>query len=338
MEIGKLIGGAAFGAVAFGAVAASAQEVNVYSLRQAFLVEPLFEKFTEQSGVKVNVIFAEKGLVERIKQEGANSPADILMTVDISRIQQAVDAGVTEAVSNDTLAANIPAHLRDPEGHWFALTQRGRAIYASKDRVAEGEITSYEDLADPKWEGRICTRSGTHVYNVALFASMIAVHGEEKAKTWLEGLKSNLARKPQGNDRAQVKAIKEGECDLAIGNTYYYGKMLENEEQRPWAEAVNIVFPNQDGRGMSMNISGMSLIKGAPNQENAVKLMEFLSDDVAQKIYAEVNYEYPVKSGVEWAENVKSWGTFKADTVSLAEIARLTPAAIKMVDEIGYNE
>ncbi|RCK28594.1 Fe(3+) ABC transporter substrate-binding protein [Thalassospira lucentensis] len=338
MEIGKLIGGAVFGAVAFGAVAASAQEVNVYSLRQAFLVEPLFEKFTEQSGVKVNVIFAEKGLVERIKQEGANSPADILMTVDISRIQQAVDAGVTEAVSNDTLAANIPAHLRDPEGHWFALTQRGRAIYASKDRVAEGGITSYEDLADPKWEGRICTRSGTHVYNVALFASMIAVHGEEKAKTWLEGLKSNLARKPQGNDRAQVKAIKEGECDLAIGNTYYYGKMLENEEQRPWAEAVNIVFPNQDGRGMSMNISGMSLIKGAPNQENAVKLMEFLSDDVAQKIYAEVNYEYPVKSGVEWAENVKSWGTFKADTVSLAEIARLTPAAIKMVDEIGYNE
>ena len=338
MEIGKLIGGAVFGAAAFGAVAASAQEVNVYSLRQAFLVEPLFEKFTEQSGVKVNVIFAEKGLVERIKQEGANSPADIQMTVDISRIQQAVDAGVTEAVSNDTLAANIPAHLRDPEGHWFALTQRGRAIYASKDRVAEGEITSYEDLADPKWEGRICTRSGTHVYNVALFASMIAVHGEEKAKTWLEGLKSNLARKPQGNDRAQVKAIKEGECDLAIGNTYYYGKMLENEEQRPWAEAVNIVFPNQDGRGMSMNISGMSLIKGAPNQENAVKLMEFLSDDVAQKIYAEVNYEYPVKSGVEWAENVKSWGTFKADTVSLAEIARLTPAAIKMVDEIGYNE
>ena len=338
MEIGKLIGGAVFGAAAFGAVAASAQEVNVYSLRQAFLVEPLFEKFTEQSGVKVNVIFAEKGLVERIKQEGANSPADILMTVDISRIQQAVDAGVTEAVSNETLAANIPAHLRDPEGHWFALTQRGRAIYASKDRVAEGEITSYEDLADPKWEGRICTRSGTHVYNVALFASMIAVDGEEKPKTWLEGLKSNLARKPQGNDRAQVKAIKEGECDLAIGNTYYYGKMLENEEQRPWAEAVNIVFPNQDGRGMSMNISGMSLIKGAPNQENAVKLMEFLSDDVAQKIYAEVNYEYPVKSGAEWAENVKSWGTFKADTVSLAEIARLTPAAIKMVDEIGYNE
>lgn len=338
MDIRKFVGGAVLGAVAFAGTAASAQEVNVYSLRQEFLVEPLFEKFTAETGIKVNVIFAEKGLVERIKQEGANSPADILMTVDISRIQEAVDAGVTEAVSNDVLSANIPAHLRDPEGHWFALTQRGRAIYASKERVAEGEITSYEDLADPKWEGKVCTRSGTHVYNVALFASMIAVHGEEKAKEWLAGLKNNLARKPQGNDRGQVKAIKEGECDVAIGNTYYFGKMMDNEEQRPWAESVNIVFPNQDGRGMSMNISGMSLIKSAPNQENAVKLMEFLAGDVAQQIYAEVNYEYPVKPGVEWAENVKSWGTFKADELSLAEIARLSPDAIKMVDQIGYNE
>ncbi|MCC4240488.1 Fe(3+) ABC transporter substrate-binding protein [Thalassospira povalilytica] len=338
MEIRKLIGGAVFGATTFAAAIASAQEVNVYSLRQEFLVEPLFEKFTEQTGVKVNVIFAEKGLVERIKQEGANSPADILMTVDISRIQQAVDAGVTEAVSNDVINGNIPAHLRDPEGHWFALTQRGRAIYASKDRVAEGEITSYEDLADPKWEGKICTRSGTHVYNVALFASMIAVHGEEKAKEWLEGLKNNLARKPQGNDRAQVKAIKEGVCDVAIGNTYYYGKMLDNEEQRPWAESVNIVFPNQADRGMSMNISGMSLIKDGPNRENAVKLMEFLTSDVAQQIYAEVNYEYPVKPGVEWAENVKSWGTFKADELPLSDIARLSPDAIKLVDTVGYNE
>ncbi|KJE35578.1 iron ABC transporter substrate-binding protein [Thalassospira sp. HJ] len=332
------MGGAVFGATAIAATTATAQEVNVYSLRQAFLVEPLFEKFTAETGIDVNVIFAEKGLVERIKQEGANSPADILMTVDISRIQQAVDAGVTDAVSNDTLASNIPAHLRDPEGHWFALTQRGRAIYASKERVAEGEITSYEDLADPKWEGKVCTRSGTHVYNVALFASMIAVHGEEKAKEWLEGLKNNLARKPQGNDRGQVKAIKEGECDIAIGNTYYFGKMMDNEEQRPWAESVNIVFPNQDGRGMSMNISGMSLIKSAPNKDNAVKLMEFLAGDVAQQIYAEVNYEYPVKPGVEWADNVKSWGTFKADELSLAEIARLSPDAIRMVDEIGYNE
>lgn len=338
MELRKIIGGAVFCATTLAAAIASAQEVNVYSLRQEFLVAPLFEKFTEETGVKVNVIFAEKGLVERIKQEGANSPADLLMTVDISRIQQAVDAGVTDTVSSDVIDANIPAHLRDPEGRWFALTQRGRGIYASKDRVSDGEVTSYEDLADPKWKGRICTRSGSHVYNVALFASMIAVHGEEKAKAWLEGLKSNLARKPQGNDRAQVKAIKEGECDLAIGNTYYYGKMLENEEQRPWAEAVNIVFPNQDGRGMSMNISGVSLIKNAPNRDNAVKLMEFLTGDVAQQIYAEVNYEYPVKPGVEWAENVKSWGTFKADELSLAEIARLSPDAIKMVDQIGYNE
>lgn len=338
MDIRKIICGTILGAATVTATAASAQEVNVYSLRQPFLVEPLFESFTKETGVKVNVIFAEKGLVERIKQEGANSPADVLMTVDISRIQEAVDAGVTEAVDSDVLEANIPAHLRDENDQWFALTQRGRALYASKDRVAEGEITTYEDLADPKWKGRVCTRPGSHDYNVALISSMIAHHGAEEAKTWLEGLKVNLARKPQGNDRGQVKAIKEGECDVAIANTYYYGKMLDDPEQRAWAESVNIVFPNQDGRGMSMNISGMTLIKGAPNKENAVKLMEFLSGDEAQKIYAEVNYEYPVKPGVEWSDYVKSWGTFKADELPLAEIARLRADAVRMVDQVGYDE
>ncbi|KZC97401.1 MAG: Fe(3+) ABC transporter substrate-binding protein [Rhodospirillales bacterium] len=334
----RIICGTVLGAAAVTASAASAQEVNVYSLRQPFLVEPLFESFTKETGVKVNVIFAEKGLVERIKQEGANSPADVLMTVDISRIKEAVDAGVTDAVNSDVLEANIPAHLRDENDQWFALTQRGRALYASKDRVTEGEIATYEDLADPKWKGRVCTRSGTHDYNIALVSSMIAHHGTEEAKTWLEGLKANLARKPQGNDRGQVKAIKEGECDVAIANTYYYGKMLDDPEQRAWAESVNIIFPNQNDRGMSMNISGMTLIKGAPNKENAVKLMEFLSGDEAQKIYAEVNYEYPVKPGVEWSDYVKSWGTFKADELPLSEIARLRADAVRMIDEVGYNE
>ncbi|WP_139834719.1 Fe(3+) ABC transporter substrate-binding protein [Thalassospira sp. MCCC 1A03138] len=338
MDIRRIICGTVLGAAAVTASAASAQEVNVYSLRQPFLVEPLFESFTKETGVKVNVIFAEKGLVERIKQEGANSPADVLMTVDISRIKEAVDAGVTDAVNSDVLEANIPAHLRDENDQWFALTQRGRALYASKDRVTEGEIATYEDLADPKWKGRVCTRSGTHDYNIALVSSMIAHHGTEEAKTWLEGLKANLARKPQGNDRGQVKAIKEGECDVAIANTYYYGKMLDDPEQRTWAESVNIIFPNQNDRGMSMNISGMTLIKGAPNKENAVKLMEFLSGDEAQKIYAEVNYEYPVKPGVEWSDYVKSWGTFKADELPLSEIARLRADAVRMIDEVGYNE
>ncbi|WP_341363930.1 Fe(3+) ABC transporter substrate-binding protein [Thalassospira sp. SN3W] len=338
MDIRRIICGTVLGAAAVTASAASAQEVNVYSLRQPFLVEPLFESFTKETGVKVNVIFAEKGLVERIKQEGANSPADVLMTVDISRIKEAVDAGVTDGVNSDVLEANIPAHLRDENDQWFALTQRGRALYASKDRVTEGEIATYEDLADPKWKGRVCTRSGTHDYNIALVSSMIAHHGTEEAKTWLEGLKANLARKPQGNDRGQVKAIKEGECDVAIANTYYYGKMLDDPEQRAWAESVNIIFPNQNDRGMSMNISGMTLIKGAPNKENAVKLMEFLSGDEAQKIYAEVNYEYPVKPGVEWSDYVKSWGTFKADELPLSEIARLRADAVRMIDEVGYNE
>ncbi|MFH1804508.1 MAG: Fe(3+) ABC transporter substrate-binding protein [Pseudomonadota bacterium] len=338
MSVKKTVFGAAFVATALAGFMAQAQEVNVYSLRQPFLVEPLFDAFTEETGIKVNVIFAENGLVERIKQEGANSPADLLLSVDIGRIQDAVDAGVTAPVQSDVLNANIPAHLRDDNGQWFGLTQRGRAIYASKERVAPGEITSYEELADPKWKGKICTRSGTHVYNVALVASMIAHHGYEDAKTWLEGLKANLAQKPQGNDRGQVKAIMEGVCDLALANTYYYGAMLANEEQRAWAESANLIFPNQADRGMSMNISGVSLIASAPNKDNAVKLIEFLSDDKAQHIYADLNNEYPVKPGVEWSDTVKAWGEFKADDLSLTQLAALRSDAIRMVDEVGYNE
>ncbi|MDP2698114.1 Fe(3+) ABC transporter substrate-binding protein [Thalassospira sp.] len=338
MSVKKTVFGAAFAATALAGFSAQAQEVNVYSLRQPFLVEPLFDAFTEETGIKVNVIFAENGLVERIKQEGANSPADLLLSVDIGRIQDAVDAGVTAPVQSDVLSANIPTHLRDDNGQWFGLTQRGRAIYASKERVAPGEITSYEELADPKWKGKICTRSGTHVYNVALVASMIAHHGYEDAKIWLEGLKANLAQKPQGNDRGQVKAIMEGVCDLALANTYYYGAMLANEEQRAWAESANLVFPNQADRGMSMNISGVSLIASAPNKDNAVKLIEFLSDDKAQHIYADLNNEYPVKPGVEWSDTVKAWGEFKADDLSLTQLAALRSDAIRMIDEVGYNE
>lgn len=251
---------------------------------------------------------------------------------------KATDDGLTQAVVSDVLDANIPAHLRDPNGKWYGLTQRARLIYASKDRVGAGEITSYEDLADPKWQGRICTRSGSHAYNNALFSSLIVANGEEKAMAWLEGLKSNLARKPSGNDRAQVKAVWQGECDIAIGNSYYMGKMLANEEQVAWANSVNLIFPNQDGRGTHMNISGVSLTQSAPNKDNAIKLMEFLSGDVAQKIYAEVNYEYPVKPGVEASSLVTSWGEFKQDQVSLAEVAAMATAASKMVDKVGYNE
>lgn len=316
----------------------AAEEVNVYSYRQPFLIQPMFDAFTRETGVKVNVVFAKKGLEERLKQEGENSPADLIFTVDIGRLHSVVEEGLTQSVESNTLESNIPANLRDPEGHWYGLTTRARIIYASKDRVKPGEITSYEDLADPKWKGKICTRSGNHSYNLALFASMIAHHGEEKTEEWLTGLKNNLARKPQGNDRAQVKAIWQGECDLAIGNSYYMGKMLADEEQYQWASSVNMIFPNQEDRGTHVNISGVAMTKHAPNKQNAVQLMEFLTDDLAQKMYSEQNYEYPVKPGVEWSGLLESWGSYKVDDLGLDVIANNRSKASKLVDKVGYNE
>lgn len=341
MRFVRIIGmlGAAVGlAATAGAPAATASEVNVYSYRQPFLIQPIFDAFQRETGIKVNVVFAQQGIIERLRQEGANSPADLILTVDIGRLSEAKNAGVTQALGSPALESAIPAHLRDPEGHWFALTTRVRIIYASKERVPEGSIASYEDLADPKWKGRVCTRSGTHVYNIALLSSMIAHHGEAGAKEWLSGVKENLARKPQGNDRAQVKAILEGECDFAIGNHYYMGAMLADEEQSAWAQSAYIVFPNQDGRGTHVNVSGIALTQSAPNRDNAVRLMEFLADDLAQQMYAEQNYEYPVKAGVPWSGLLKSWGAFKTDTLSLATVAENAPLANRIVNEVGFNE
>lgn len=317
----------------------AADEVNIYSYRQPFLIQPLLDAFTEKTGIKTKVIFAKKGLVERVAAEGKNSPADVLLTVDIGRLTKAVDQGVSQSVTSDVLNKNIPANLRDPKGQWFGLTRRARVIYASKERVKQDSIT-YEELADPKWKGKICSRSGQHVYNVALFASVIANLGEEKAKAWLDGLKNNLARKPSGNDRAQVKGIYSGECDLAIGNTYYMGAMMTNEkkpEQKKWAASAKLLFPNTNDRGTHVNISGMVLAKHSPNKANAIKLMEYLSSEEAQKIYASVNNEYPVKGGVAWSDLVKSWGEFKQDPISLEEVAKLRVRASELVDEVGYN-
>ena len=324
----------AAGLTVIAAASAQAADVNVYSYRQPFLVEPLFNAFTEKTGIKVNVIFAKKGLIERLKSEGAASPADLIFTVDIGRLHDAVKADIVEPVETDTLAANIPASLRDPDGNWYGLTTRVRIIYASRDRVPEGGIGTYEQLAEPEWKGRICTRSGKHVYNIALFASMIAHHGTEKAEAWLAGLKSNLARRPQGNDRAQVKAIHAGECDVSIGNHYYYRKMIDNPKQKPWADAVRVVFPNQDGRGAHVNISGASLVKGAPNRDNAVALLEFLSSKEAQGIYASVNGEYPVSPDVAGPERITS---FKPDMLALSRVAELREEAGRMADRVDYD-
>ena len=325
------------GAILLAAHPLAAAEVNVYSYRQPELVAPLFDAFTEKTGIDVNVTFLNKGMVQRLLSEGDRSPADIIMTVDISRLSDAVNAGVTQPVRSDALTDHIPPEFRDPDDHWFALTLRARVVYASKDRVADGEVASYEGLADPKWQGRICTRSGTHPYNLALTSAVIAHHGPDVAREWLAGVKANLARKPQGNDRAQVKAIWAGECDVSVGNTYYMGKMLADEEQQEWANSVRIVFPEFADGGTHMNVSGIAMTKSAPNKDHALQLMEFLASSEGQRIYAEINHEYPVDPDTPASDLVASWGDFARDTLGLGDIASRRPEAIRIVEDVDFD-
>jgi len=314
-----------------------ASEVNIYSYRQPFLIEPLTTAFTDKTGIKVNIVYLRKGMIERMKAEGKRSPADVVLTVDISRLSALVEAGLTQQVVSQILSTNVPEKYRDPAGHWFGLTTRARIIYVSKERVRTGEIKSYEDLADPKWRGKVCTRSGLNAYNLALTSAIIHHHGEDYAKKWLDGFKQNLARKPQGNDRAQVKAIWAGECDLSIGNTYYMGKMLKDPEQADWAKSVNIVFPTFEGGGTHVNVSGIGMAKFSPNKDNALALMEFLSSGEAQEIYATANFEYPIAPGTKVDDLVKSWGSFNADTVNLMTIAKLRKKALKLTEIVDFD-
>ncbi|MCY4101532.1 MAG: Fe(3+) ABC transporter substrate-binding protein [Rhodobacteraceae bacterium] len=327
----------------FGLVAASlglqsvqADEVNIYSYRQPELIQPLLDEFTYRTGIETNVIFLQKGMIARLEAEGTRSPADVLLTVDISRLQNLVNAGVTQVVDSDILNQNIPANFRDPEGEWYALTLRARIVYASKERVSEQALT-YEELVNPEWKGRICTRSGTNAYNLALISSVMNHHGMDQTKAWLQGIKNNLARKPQGNDRAQVKAIWAGECDISLGNTYYMGLMLSNEEQKAWADAVRIIFPTFVDGGTHVNVSGMAMAKHSPNESNALQLMEFLSSMDAQQIYAEVNHEYPVRPYVALSELVESWGTFEPDNLNLDTIGANREQALQIVNEIDFD-
>lgn len=326
-------------ALALGSTAlpALAEEVNIYSHRQPELIQPLIDAFTAETGIDVNIAFVDKGMVERLQAEGDRSPADLVLTVDIPRLMQVVDAGVTQPVQSEVLEANIPAEFRDPDDRWFGLTTRARIVYASKERVADGEVTTYEDLASDKWKGRICTRSGTNDYNVALLGAVIAHDGLETAKTWVEGLKANLAKKPDGGDRDQVKSIWAGECDISLGNTYYMGQMVNDSEQKEWADSVRIVFPTFEDGGTHMNVSGVAMTKSAPNKDAALKLMEFLSSDEAQHIYAETNHEFPVKPGVERSELVASWGEFTPDTLNLMEVAAQRADALKLMEEVDFD-
>ena len=321
-----------------------AVEVNILSERQEFLLRPFLDVFEEKTKIKANVVFLKKGSLERLKQQPGS--VDAVLTVDISNLTAMADAGLFQPIISRVVEKNVPKNYRDANGFWTALTARARVIYYSKNRVKISELSDYEDLSDSRFYGRVCTRSGYHKYNVALFSSMIAEHGITKAKKWLQGLKNNLARKPQGNDRGQVKAIFQGQCDVALGNTYYMGKMLANKDQRAWAASVGIYFPNQSNRGTHMNVSGGAVTKAAKNKKEAVKLLEFLSSNLSQFMYANVNHEYPVKSGVQLSAIVSSFGAgqegvkkgiFKQDKRSLTEIGSYRVQAKKMVDEVNYD-
>jgi iron(III) transport system substrate-binding protein len=329
----------ALAALAGGAALAAAEEVNIYSYRQPQLIDPLLKAFTDKTGVKTNVVYAADGLNERLAAEGRNSPADLLFTVDAGRLSEAKSAGLTQPVDSPVLTKQVPAQFRDPANHWFGLTMRGRVVYASKDRVKQDVIT-YEELADPKWKGKVCIRSGQHVYNTSLTATIIAHKGEEFAEKWLKGLRDNLAHKPAGGDREQARDIASGKCDIALGNTYYMALMATNEknpEQKQWAAAIRPIFPNANDRGTHVNISGMAMAKNAPNKAAALKLMEFLASDEAQKIYATANNEYPVSPDVPPSDIVKSWGTLKADPLPLENIARYRKRASELVDKVDFD-
>ena len=313
-------------------------EVNVYSYRKPQLLQPMFDAFTAEHGITVNAVYAKNGLLERLRNEGPNSPADVVFTVDIGRLSDIKNAGLTQTVVSSNINRTIPVAVRDPANHWFGLTARARILVIAKGRVTPGAITRYEDLAEAKWQGRICSRSGKHAYNVALTASMIHRHGVADAQKWLAGVKHNLARTPQGNDRAQVKAVAEGVCDIAAINHYYMYQMATDEKQKAWVDAVEVVFPNQDDRGTHINISGMAMTKHAPNRDNALKLMEFLASDVAQKMYAEVNGEYPVNEKIELGAYLESLGDFKRDTLALSLVAGNRAEASKIADRVGYND
>ena len=331
-----LLGAAILGQSVAGA--ALAEELNLYTSREPKLVEPLLESFQKATGIKVNTIFLKDGMPERVEQEGAASPADVLMTVDIGNLVDLVDRGLTQPVQSEVLTAAIPQNLRDKDGNWFALSLRGRALYAAKDL----DLTSfhYEDLAKPEWKGKVCIRSGQHPYNVALTASYITHHGVDETKAWLEGVKANLARKAGGGDRDVARDIMGGICDIGIANTYYVGLMRSGAggpEQEEWAKAVKLILPTFEDGGTQVNVSGAAVAKHAPNREQAVKLLEYLVSDEAQKIYAEANFEYPVKPGIPVSPLVGEFGELKVDPTDLTAIARERKTASELAEQVGFD-
>jgi len=321
--------------------ALAADEVNLYTTREPGLILPLLEAYTKNTGVKVNTVLVKDGLIERLRAEGERSPADVLMTVDIGNLLDLVQAGLTQPVDSAVLKNVIPANLRDANDQWFALSMRARVLYVAKD--LDVKSFTYEELADPKWKGKVCIRSGQHAYNTALTAAMIAHDGAEATEAWLRGVKANLARKATGGDRDVARDILGGICDIGLANSYYVGRMRSAEpgsDARKWGDAINVVLPTfANSGGTHVNVSGAALAKNAPNRAEAVKLLEYLVSEAEQTLYARANYEYPVRAGVALDPIIASFGTLKVDSLPLTEISRpLRQQASQLADKVGFDQ
>jgi iron(III) transport system substrate-binding protein len=314
--------------------------VNLYSARKEKLIKPLLDRFSEQTGITVNLVTGKAdALLQRLQSEGRNTPADILITTDAGRLHRAKAAGVTQAVDSKALNAVVPESFRDPEGHWYGLSLRARPILYVKGKVDPAKLSTYEALIDPEWDNRICIRSSGNIYNQSLVASMIAVNGAEATETWAKSFVNQFARPPKGGDRDQIKAAAAGQCDIAIANTYYLAGMLNSKDQgqRDAAAKLEVFWPNQQGRGAHVNVSGAAITKAAANRENAIKLLEFLANPASQAWYAKANGEFPVRADVEPGELLKRWGEFKMDRLNLQQLGLLNPDAVRLMDRAGWK-
>lgn len=315
-------------------VIAVADEIVVYSARKEHLIKPLFDRYTKATGVEIKYITDKAGpLMQRLKAEGKRTPADMLITVDAGNLWHAAEAGVLAPVQSKVLDANVPANLRDPEGRWYGLSERARTIVYSTERVRPTELSTYEELADPKWKGRLCLRTSKKVYNQSLVATMIATHGEATTEEIVNGWVANLAAAPFSNDTKTMEAVAAGQCDVAIVNTYYFGRLQKQDPNVPLA----LFWPNQDGNGVHINVSGAGITTHAKNPQGALKLLEWLSSPEAQADFAGLNAEYPVNPSVEPSPLVKAWGEFKADDLNVNEAGRLQADAIRLMDRAGYR-
>jgi iron(III) transport system substrate-binding protein len=318
----------------------AAGEVNLYSARKEELIKPLLDRFTADTGIKVNLVTGKAdALLKRLESEGRNTPADLLLTTDAGRLYRAYEAGLLQPVRSDTLERAVPAIYRDPEGHWFGVSVRARVLMYASDRLDPAGLSTYEDLADERWKGRICIRSSNNIYNQSLVASLIVAHGEAETEAWAKGLIANLARPPKGGDRDQIKAVAAGQCDVAVANTYYLGTMLNSSDpaQREAAAKISVFWPNQADRGSHVNVSGAGITRHARNRNNAVRLLEFMTTEESQRWYAEANLEYPVRTGITLNPTLEAWGTFAGDTINLAELGRHNAAAVRLMDRAGWK-